>query len=252
MRAHQIMSRRVVTIRPEAPIADAVKMMLAHHISGLPVVDAAGKLVGILCESDLLRRAEIGTEHARNRLLTMLLGADRIAGEFVREHGHKVEQVMTPRPVFANEEAPLSEVADLMERRHVNHVPVIRGDRLVGIITRSDFLSAVAGPLASASGYAEDDNRLRQSVLAALTRIPWQPVGLNVSVKDGRVTLRGVIRGENAHRAVCVACENVPGVRGVDDRLCLQPAHPDPEDDYGGGDFVSLQMEPSTLDDEPL
>ncbi|WP_334265860.1 BON domain-containing protein [Bradyrhizobium symbiodeficiens] len=79
-----------------------------------------------------------------------------------------------------------------------------------------------------------------------------QPIGLNVSVKDCAVTLRGVVRGENAHRAVVVTCENVPGVRRVDDRLCVQSTRPDPEDDYGGGDFVSLQMEPSTLDDEPL
>lgn len=252
MRAHQIMSRRVVTIRPEAPIVDAIKLMLAQHISGLPVVDSSGKLVGILCESDFLRRTEIGTEHARNRLLTILLGADRIAGEFVKEHGRKVEQVMTRQPATTGEQAPLEEVADLMERRHLNHVPVLRDDRIVGIITRSDFLSAVSGPLTGASGYSEDDNRVRRSVLAALARIPWQPVGLNVSVKDGAVTLRGVIQGENAHRAVVVACENVQGVRQVDDRLCLQSTQPDPEDDYGGGDFVSLQAEPSTLDDEPL
>ncbi|MGW1422514.1 CBS domain-containing protein [Bradyrhizobium manausense] len=252
MRAHQIMSRRVVMIRPEAPIADAVKAMLAHHISGLPVVDVAGKLVGILCESDFLRRSEIGTEHLRNRLLTMLIGADRIAGEFVKEHGRQVEQVMTRQPVSVNEQAPLSEVADLMERRHLNHVPVMRGERIVGIITRSDFLSAVAGPLTNSSGYSKDDNQVRRSVLAALARTPWQPVGLNVGVKDGTVTLRGVIGGENARRAVTVACENVPGVRGVDDRLCLQSSQPDPEDDYGGGDFVSLQWEPSAVDDEPL
>jgi hypothetical protein len=123
---------------------------------------------------------------------------------------------------------------------------------MVGIITRSDFLSAVAGPLTSASGYSEDDNQIRRSVLAALARAPWQPIALNVGVKDGAVTLRGVVKGENAHRAVIVACENVPGVRAVDDRLCLQSAHPDPEDDCGGGDFVSLQTGPSTLDDEPL
>ncbi|MCP3463383.1 CBS domain-containing protein [Bradyrhizobium sp. CCGUVB23] len=252
MRAHQIMSRRVMTIRPNALIADAIKVMLAHHISGLPVVDSNGKLVGILCEGDFLRRTELGTEHAHNRLLTMLLGADRLAGEFVKEHGRKVEQVMTRQPATTSEEAPLKEIADLMERRHVNHVPVMRGDRIVGIITRSDFLSAVAGPLTSASGYTEDDNQIRRSVLAALARVPWQPIGLNVSVKDGAVTLRGVTKNGNAHQAVIVACENVPGVRAVDDRLCLQSAHPDSEDDYGGGDFVSLQIEPSTLDDEPL
>nr|WP_245283880.1 CBS domain-containing protein [Bradyrhizobium sp. Cp5.3] len=115
-----------MTIRPEASIADAIKVMLAHHISGLPIVDANGKLVGILCESDFLRRIEIGTEHARNRLLTIVLGADRIAGEFVKEHGRKVEQVMTRQPATTSEEAPLEEVGDLMERRHLNHVPVIR------------------------------------------------------------------------------------------------------------------------------
>jgi len=252
MRAHEIMSQRVVTVRPEAPIADAVKVMLAHHISGLPVVDSCGKLVGILCESDFLRRAEIGTEHERNRLLSILLGAERVAGEFVKEHGRRVEQVMTPEPVTISERSPLSEVADLMQRRHLNHIPVMREDRIVGIITRSDFLSAVAGPLTSASGYSESDNAVRRAVLAALARISWQPIGLNLSVKAGTVTLRGVIRGENARRAVVAACENVPGVRGVDDRLYVQSLQPDPEDDYGGGDFVSLQVEPSTLDDEPL
>jgi CBS-domain-containing membrane protein len=175
-----------------------------------------------------------------------------IAAEFVKEHGRTVEQVMTRQPVSTTEQAPLVEVADLMERRHLNHVPVMRGERVVGIITRSDFLSAVAGPLTSASGYSSNDSQIRRSVLAALTRMPWQPTCLNVSVKGGTVTLRGVVRGENAHQAVIVACENVAGVRAVEDRLYLQPDRPDPEDDYGGGDFVSLQMEPSTLDDEPL
>ena len=252
LRAHHIMSRRVLTIRPEAPVADAVKLMLEHHISGLPVVDAAGNLVGILCESDFLRRSEIGTEHEPNRLLSMLLGTEWVAGEFVKEHGRRVEQVMTRQPVTASEQAQLDEVADMMERRHTSHIPVMRDDRIVGIITRSDFLSAVAGPLTGASGYSGSDNHLRRSVLAALAKSPWQPIGLNVSVKDGAVTLRGVIRGENAHRAVVVTCENVTGVRRVDDRLGVQSIRPDPEEDYGGGDFVSLQTEPSTLDDEPL
>lgn len=252
MRAYQIMSRQVVSIRPEAPITDAIKVMLAHHISGLPVVDSADNLVGIICESDFLRRSEIGTEHERNRLLSLLLGAERVASEFVKERGRKVEQVMTRQPVTTNEQAPLDEVADVIERRHLNHIPVMRADRIVGIITRSDFLSAVAGPLTGASGYSGSDNQLRRAVLAALAKTPWQPIGLNVRVRDGAVSLRGVIRGESAHRAAIVACENVPGVLRVDDRLCVQPSRPDPEDDYGGGDFVSLQMEPSTLDDEPL
>lgn len=252
MRAHQIMSRRVIAIRLDASIADAIRVMLSHHISGLPVMDSAEKLVGIICESDFLRRAELDTAHTRNRLLAVLLGADRVAREFVKEHGRKVEQVMTRDPVTTREDTPLEEIADLMERRNLNHVPVMRDDRVVGIITRSDFLSAVAGPLTGAPGYSKDDNQIRRSVFAAMAGMPWQPVGLNVSVRDGVVTLRGVVKGDNARRAAIVACENVSGVRGIDNRLCLQLASPGPEDDYGGGDFVSLQAEPSTLDDEPL
>jgi CBS domain-containing protein len=251
MRADQIMSRRVITIRPEAPIANAIKLMLDHHISGLPVTDAAGRLIGIVCESDFVRRSEVGTEHTHSRLLTVLLGADQIAREFVKEHGRKVAQVMTPNPATAEESTPLAEIADLMERRHLNHIPILRGERIVGIITRSDFLSAVAGPLVGAP-VPEDDDQIRRSVLAAMARAPWQPVALNVSVRDGVVSLRGVAKSENARQAAIVASENVRGVRAVDDRLCLRSPQPDPEEDYGGGDFVSIQTEPSTLDDEPL
>jgi CBS domain-containing protein len=246
------MSRRVITVRPDASIADAIKLMLDHHISGLPVTDSAGKLIGIVCESDFLRRIETGTERRHSRLLAVLLGADQIAREFVREHGRKVEEVMTPEPATTTEDAPLREIAELMERRHLNHVPVMRGDRIAGIITRSDFLSAVAGPLTTASGSPEDDDQIRRSVLAAMAKVPWLPAGLNVSVKDGVVTLRGTAGSESARQAAVVACENVGGVRSVDNQLCLRRTQPESEDDYGGGDFVSLQAEPSTMDDEPL
>lgn len=252
MQAHQIMSQPVVTISPESSVANAIQLMLSHHFSGLPVTDAAGKLVGIVCESDFLRRTEIGTEHVRRRLLSLLLGADRIAREFVKEHGQKVEQVMTPDPVTVAEDTPLGEIAALMECRRVNHIPVMHEGRIVGMITRSDFVSAVAGPLTKVPGSLENDNQIRQSVLAAMSDAPWHPSGLNVSVRDGVVTLRGVVRSEAARQAAVVACETVPGVLAVEDRLCLQTLRADPEDDYGGGDIVSLPAETSTADDEPL
>jgi CBS domain-containing protein len=246
------MSRRVITVRPDASIADAIKLMLDHHISGLPVTDSAGRLIGIVCESDFLRRTEIGTERTHGRLLTVLLGAELISREFVREHGRRVEEVMTREPETTRVDAPLREIAELMERRHLNHVPVMRGDRIVGIITRTDFLSAVAGPLTTVSGASNDDDQIRRAVLSAMAKVPWQPSGLNVSVKDGVVTLRGTAASESARQAAVVACENVGGVRAVDNLLCLRRTQPEPEDDYGGGDFVSLQAEPSTMDDEPL
>lgn len=252
MQAHQIMSRRVVTIRPELPVVEAIRLMLSHHFSCLPVTDAAGKLVGIVSEGDFLRRGEIGTQHSHTRLLSLLLGTDRAAREFVKEHGQRVEQIMTRDPITVTEATPLDQIAALMERRRIDHVPVMHDNRIVGMITRSDFVSAVAGPLTRVAGGLEDDSQIRQSVIAAMSDEPWHPCGLNVSVRDGVVTLRGIVRSEDARRAAVIACQTVPGVRGVEDRLYLQTLRPDPEDDYGGGDIASLQAESSTADDEPL
>lgn len=251
MRAHQIMSRHVITIGPEASVADAINTMLAHHVAGLPVVDKDGRLVGILSEGDFIRRAEIGTERKRGRWLTLLAGADRLALDFVREHGRKVHEIMTEAPVTIREDTSLDEIAQIMESRDVKRLPVMRNDRVVGIVTRSDFLPAIAR-LSQTKNYPEGDDNIRTAVVDAMAAVPWGPRGLNVSVTDGVVTLRGVVRSENVRKAAVVAAENIAGVRKVEDLLCKQEPYPAPEDDYGGGDIVSLQEEPPTTDDEPL
>ncbi len=251
MRAHQIMSRQVITIGPEASVADAINTMLAHHVSGLPVVDAEGKLVGILSEGDFIRRAEIGTEQKPGRWLSLLAGADRLALDFVREHGRKVHQIMTPAPVTIREDTSLEEIARIMESRKLKRLPVIRDDRVVGIVTRSDFLPAIAH-LSQNKSDAEGDETIRSAVVTAMAKAPWGPRGFNVSVSDGVVTLRGVVKSDNARKAAIVTAENVAGVKKVDDHLSKRAPYPAPEEDYGGGDIVSLQEEPSTTDDEPL
>ena len=252
MRAHQIMSRKVITIDPDASIVDAIHTMLAHHVSGLPVVDRSGRLVGIVSESDFIRRAELGTEQKRGRLLALLTGADSAAIDFVREHGRKVGQIMTPDPATVGLDAPLAEIAALMEARNVKRLPVTQGDRVVGIISRSDFMPAVARLSQHQQTVLESDDQIRSAVIAAMENAPWAPYGLNVSVKEGVVGLRGVVKGGHARQAAIVAAENVAGVKKVEDRLCDGGNYPPPEDDYGGGDIVSLQEETSTTDDEPL
>src|SRR5881392_3311324 len=99
MRAHQIMTRPVITVAPETAIVEAANTMLQRHVSGLPVVDAAGKLVGIISEGDFIRRSEIGTKRKRGRWLKFILGPGKAATDFIHEHGRKVAQIMTPAPL---------------------------------------------------------------------------------------------------------------------------------------------------------
>jgi CBS-domain-containing membrane protein len=249
MRADQIMSRQVITIGVDAAIVDAITTMLKDGVSALPVVDAAGRLVGILSKSDFLRRAEIGTERKRGRLLTFLAGPDRVAFDFRREHGRKVGEVMTPDPVTITADTTVETIAGIMEARRVRRLPVLDGDRIVGIVTHSDLLPAIARLALDAQGSAQDDEQVRSAVVASMTGTPWTPSGLNVSVSDGIVTLRGFSMSENARQAAIVAAENVPGVKRVENRLCSMADHLAAEED---GDFVSPPAQVSTTDDVPL
>jgi len=250
MRAHQIMSRHVITIGPDAPVISAIKTMLSHHISALPVVDAAGRLVGIVSEGDFLRRNELGTEKKRGRWLGLLVGADRAAFDFARQNGRKVSQVMSTAPITIDEDTSLEQIVRLMEARGIKRLPVMRQEQIVGMVTRTDFLSAIAN-LSLGAGSSDADDQIRRAVIAALSQACWRPCALNVSVHEGVVVLRGTIASDNARKAAVVAAENVRGVKQVDDRLS-QVGYPPSEQDYGGGDFVSLQTEPSTDDDQPL
>jgi CBS domain-containing protein len=164
MRAHQIMTRQVVTVRPEATIVEAAGTMLQKHISGLPVVDAAGKLVGIVSEGDFIRRSEIGTQRKRGGFLKFLLGPGTSAAEFVQAQGRKVGDVMTREPLTVTEDTPLEEIVQLMERNHVKRLPVMRGAAIVGIVSRANLLQAVADLARAVPDPTADDDHIRTRI----------------------------------------------------------------------------------------
>jgi CBS domain-containing protein len=220
MRAHQIMTRQVITIATDAPIVDAANTMLDKHISGLPVVDQAGKLVGIVSQGDFIRRAEIGTQRKRGRWLKFLVGPGTAASDFVHERGRKVGEIMTPDPCTVTEDATLEDIVELMERHNVKRLPVMRGDRLVGIVTRSNLLQAVAGLTRDVPDPTADDDHIRNHIIASVEKTDWAPFGLGVIVVNGVVHLSGVITNEQSREATIVAAENVSGVTKVHDHLC--------------------------------
>jgi CBS domain-containing protein len=222
MRAHQIMTRKVITVKAETPILEAANLMLQHHISGLPVVDNTGRLIGIVSEGDFMRRSEIGTQGPRIRWLDFLMGAGKSAVDFVREHGRKVGDIMTRDALFtATEDMPLEELVGLMERQDVKRLPVVRGDALVGMVTRSDLLRAVASLARDIPDPTADDDHIRNRVIASIEKNEWQPAQLGVTVRDGIVHLSGMITDERFREAAIVAAENVSGVKLVHDHLYL-------------------------------
>ena len=191
MNAGEVMSSKPITVPAEAGLTDALRLMLDHHVSGLPVVDGKGGLVGILTEGDLLRRGEIGTAGQRSRWLDLLMTSGRQASDYVRTHARRVGEIMTRDVVSVAEDTPLTEVVRLMERHRIKRVPVLRDGALIGIPSRADLLRAIRRLLVAEPKTAASDETVRQHVLAELARAPWAPHGLTVDVVNGVVTLDG-------------------------------------------------------------
>jgi CBS-domain-containing membrane protein len=195
--------------------------MLRTHISGLPVMDDAGMLVGIVSESDFLRRGETGTGRKRPAWLQFFLGAGKAASEFVHEHGRKVEDVMTPDPITVDEETPLEELVRLMEKNDIKRLPVMSGKTLKGIVTRSNLLQAVASMAHEIPDPTADDDHIRDRIIRTVNKTDWRPIGFEVTVRNGVVHLHGIITTDQARQATTVAAENTAGVKEVHDHLCF-------------------------------
>jgi len=213
-RAHQIMTRPVFTVLPNATILEAANLMLERHVSGLPVVDTAGKLVGIVSEGDFIRRSEIGTQRKRSRLLKLILGPGRAATDFVHEHGCRIAEIMTHDPVTITEDTPLETIVTLMEKSKLKRLPVTRDGRVVGIVSRANLLQAVASLARQIPDPTADDDHIRNRIIDALGRKDWCPHGLNVVVRAGEVNLGGVITDERSRQAAIVCRECRRGETG--------------------------------------
>lgn len=221
MRALDVMASSVLTVTPDTTIDVAIDLMLHHHISGLPVLDDDGKLVGILTEGDLLRRVETGTgDRKRSRFMEFLLGPGREAQSYVSEHSRRVGDLMTAEVVTVPPATPLEAVVQLMEERRIRRVCVMDGSRLAGIVSRADLLRALSQKLAALPHHPVTDDGIKATLLAELGAAKWVNCSnIRVDVRDRQVTLEGFIYDERMRQALMVAAQNVDGVKGVVDQL---------------------------------
>jgi CBS domain-containing protein len=220
MKAQDVMTQYVISVGPDDSMARAIRAMLQNDISGLPVIDTNSRLVGMVTEGDLLRRAETATLRKRPRWLEFFVGPGRLADEYVHAHGRKVGELMTVNPVSVTEDTPLDQVVTLMEKRRIKRLPVLREEKVVGIISRANLLHALARIAGEAKPVQADDRAIRKQLLAELSKHSWAPVGaLEIIVRDGVVDLWGAITDERTRQAIIVAAENVAGVKSVNDHL---------------------------------
>jgi CBS-domain-containing membrane protein len=221
MKAADVMIRDVITVKPDDKIADAVKLLANYDISALPVVDDDGKIVGILSEADLIHREEIGTQNQHVRWLEAMMPPSKLANEFAKSHGQRVDEVMATHVVTANENTSLSEIAKLLEKHRIKRIPIVENGELVGIVSRSNLIQA----LASAQQHAEDaepesDRRIRLDLLDRLANQRWTDFGeRNVIVSHGIVHLWGLVSSASEHKALLALAEEIPGVVSVSDEM---------------------------------
>jgi len=239
MRVRDVMTYGAIGVPETTTLAEAIETLLRSHVSALLVFDADHALAGVLSEGDLLRRAELGTETRRARWLEFLLGGGREAETYAHSHGRKVGEIMTANVVTIAEDADLSQAVDLMLKRNVKRLPVLRGDAVVGIISRSDLLKGLLASLPKA-GAPHPDAEIKAAIQAELDKLGWAPrASVRVEVLNGAVTFDGAITDERMRSGLKVIAENTPGVTAVHDRMAwIEPNSgyylPSEEEEEGG------------------
>ncbi len=219
MRAADIMVKDVVTAGPEASVRELAALMLERRISGMPVVDGAGRLLGIVSEGDLIRRPEIDTDRVKLGWLRLLLSDEARARDFVKSHGRKAREVMTQPAISVAADAPLAEVVRLMERHRVKRLPVVEKGKLVGLVTRADLLRALVAQQA-APAPERSDHDLRQKIVSMLRGEDWAASAVvHVQVENGVAQLWGTVESEDQREALLLAVRGVPGVKDVQPHL---------------------------------
>lgn len=225
MKASDVMVTDVITVTPESDVPTVATLLLTNHISGAPVVDGQGKLVGMISEGDLLRRSEAGTAHERPWWLRLLMGRELLAGEFLKEHSRRVGDLMTRDVVSAAPDTPVADIATLLERHRIKRVPIVEGGTVVGIVSRANLIQALATFRKKAlEPQPIADIELRETVVSRLKSEPWvRPNLINVTVTDGTVDLWGIVGSAVEKQALRVAVETVPNVKAVNDNVIVRP-----------------------------
>jgi CBS domain-containing protein len=221
MKISDVMVVSPLTVEPGTALADAARIMLDQHLSALPVVQRDGLLCGIVTDGDMLRRPELGTASAVGNW-RKFLAPEASAREYVKTRGKRVDEVMTADMVTVGPDASVDEIVEMMEKRRIKQVPVVKAGKLVGLVTRRSLLGALVEKLIAVDDTMVSDQAAETMVRKAIEDGRWAPAGtIAVRVAEGVAELSGTIFSDAERRAIVVVAENTNGIREVRDRMMV-------------------------------
>jgi CBS domain-containing protein len=222
MKAQDIMTRDVTTVSPDTSVRDIAALMMEKHISGVPVLTNNGKIIGMVSQSDLLHRAELGTERKHKWWFRTFADSNALAREYAKAHGLKAQDIMSRYVVAVRDDAELRDVADILDSHRIKRVPVVQEGRLVGIITRGDLVRALSQVQISKAAKKIDNAALHKTLHDRIRTQPWMNDSyINLTVNDGVVELWGYVVSTDQHNALRALVEETDGVSRVEDKLSV-------------------------------
>lgn len=223
MQAKDVMTVTVATVTPAAEVPEIARRLIAQNISAMPVVDAQGHVVGIVSEGDLMRRSENETERQPSWWIRAFTEPEARAREYIKTHGFCAQDIMSRNVISVSEDTSLSDIAETLEKNHIKRVTVMRGAKLVGIVSRADLLrglvSAGATPVTS-----ESDRELKTAIESSASKAGLSTDHVSVVVANGVATLWGMVGSQTECRALGVAAKQVSGVDKVENNINVMPA----------------------------
>lgn len=224
MKVRDVMATKVVSVGPDARVDEVARLLLKHRISAVLVMDDAGRLLGIVSEGDLMRRAETGTERIRPWWLRLFSDPAVLASDYAKSHGLRARDVMSHPPLTIGGSASLNEAATLLETNRIKRLPVMLDGLVIGVVSRANLVQALASTGTSKTPAETGDSEIREQLMAELAAQPWSSAAArNVIVERGVVHLWGLLASEEERAATRAMAERISGTRVIQDHMIVRP-----------------------------